>query len=44
MHLTLPGDPQFGRDYGPWTAFSILVAWAAAALTGGYLLLHRRDA
>lgn len=45
MHLTGPqGDPRFGHDYGPWGALSILVAWTAAALVGGYLALSRRDA
>nr|WP_260407598.1 ABC transporter permease [Planomonospora venezuelensis] len=44
MHLTLPGDPRFGRDYGPWTGMGILVLWTAAALIGGYLVMRRRDA
>lgn len=32
------------RDFGPWTGLAILVAWTAAALIGGYLVLRRRDA
>jgi hypothetical protein len=45
MHLTgPPGDPRFGRDYGPWTRVGILVLWTSAALIGGYLVLRRRDA
>ncbi|BAC68644.1 ABC transporter permease [Streptomyces avermitilis] len=39
-----PGDGRFGPDYGPSTALVILLAWTAAALTGGYLVLRRRDA
>jgi ABC-type transport system involved in multi-copper enzyme maturation permease subunit len=44
LHLTTPGDPQFGRDYGAWTGMGIMALWAAAALAGGYLILRRRDA
>lgn len=44
MHLTQPGDPQFGRDYGPWEGIGILVLWTAAALVGGWLVMRRRDA
>jgi ABC-2 type transport system permease protein len=45
MHLTgPPGDPRFGRDYGPWTGMAILALWTAAAIVGGYLVLRRRDA
>ncbi|MEU5156975.1 ABC transporter permease [Glycomyces sp. NPDC021274] len=44
MHLTRPGDPQFGRDYGPWEGIGILVLWTAAALVGGWLVMRRRDA
>ncbi|WP_171172140.1 ABC transporter permease [Streptomyces sp. I05A-00742] len=29
---------------GPWTGLLVLVCWTAAALTGGHLLLRRRDA
>ncbi|HTE59592.1 MAG TPA: hypothetical protein VK631_04530 [Solirubrobacteraceae bacterium] len=35
----LPGLP-----IGPWAGLGVLVAWAAAALLGGGLLLRRRDA
>jgi ABC-type transport system involved in multi-copper enzyme maturation permease subunit len=45
MHLTgPPGDPQFGRPYGPWTGMGVLALWTAVALLGGYLVLRRRDA
>jgi ABC-type transport system involved in multi-copper enzyme maturation permease subunit len=44
MHLTIPGDPTFGRDYGAWTGVLILVLWTAAALAGGWLAMRRRDA
>ncbi|MFJ7490080.1 ABC transporter permease subunit [Streptomyces sp. NPDC097727] len=30
--------------YGPWGGLGILIAWVAAALVGGYLVLKRRDA
>ncbi|MFE2042184.1 ABC transporter permease subunit [Streptomyces sp. NPDC059477] len=30
--------------YGPWGGLAIMVAWVAAALVGGYVLLKRRDA
>lgn len=44
MHLTgPPGDPRFGRPYGPWTGLALLVLWTGAALLGGYLVLRRRD-
>jgi ABC-type transport system involved in multi-copper enzyme maturation permease subunit len=39
-----PGDPDYMRDFGPWTGLAILAAWAALALLGGYLVLRRRDA
>jgi ABC-2 type transport system permease protein len=32
------------RAFGPWTALGIVLAWTAAALAGGYLVLRRRDA
>ncbi|MGW0660142.1 ABC transporter permease subunit [Streptodolium elevatio] len=45
MHLTGPqDDPRFAHDYGVWGALAILLAWTAAALTGGCLTLYRRDA
>ncbi|MCD0443781.1 ABC transporter permease [Glycomyces sp. A-F 0318] len=43
MHMTVPGDPQFGRPYGPWEGIAILVLWTAAALAGGWLSMRRRD-
>ncbi|MES9591021.1 MULTISPECIES: ABC transporter permease [unclassified Streptomyces] len=30
--------------YGPWGGLGILLAWVAAALLGGYLVLKKRDA
>ncbi|MFF9815894.1 ABC transporter permease [Streptomyces sp. NPDC014006] len=30
--------------YGPWGGLGIMVAWVAAVLAGGYVLLKRRDA
>ncbi|MEU6516792.1 ABC transporter permease subunit [Streptomyces sp. NPDC046978] len=30
--------------YGPWGGLGIMVLWVAAALTGGYALLKKRDA
>jgi ABC-2 type transport system permease protein len=44
MHVTVPGDPRFGRDYGAWTGVGILVLWTAAALAGGWFSMRRRDA
>ncbi len=44
LHLTRPGDPRFGRDFGPWTGVAIMTLWTVAALLGGYLVLRRRDA
>lgn len=44
MHIVPPGDPQFARDYGPWTGLAIMALWAAAALAAGYVAVRRRDA
>lgn len=45
MHLTAPdNDPNFGRDYGPWTGLGIVALWTAAALLGGFLTMRHRDA
>ncbi|MEU5874784.1 ABC transporter permease [Glycomyces sp. NPDC047369] len=44
MHLTVPGDAHFGRDYGPWEGIAILVLWTVAALIGGWIAMRRRDA
>ncbi|MGW5345481.1 ABC transporter permease subunit [Streptomyces sp. NPDC004050] len=30
--------------YGPWGGFAIMVAWAVAAVVGGFLVLKNRDA
>jgi ABC-type transport system involved in multi-copper enzyme maturation permease subunit len=44
MQVTEP-DRSFltHRDFGPWTGLAILLAWTAASLIGGYLVLRRRD-
>lgn len=34
-------DPS---PYGPWAGMAIMVAWVAAAVLGGYLVLRNRDA
>lgn len=44
MHITVPGDPQFGRDYGAWTGIGILVLWTAAALIGAWASARGKDA
>lgn len=44
MHLTFPGDPQLGRDYGEWTGIGILVLWTGVALAAAWLSMRRRDA
>jgi ABC-2 type transport system permease protein len=45
MRVVRP-DPSFVsyRGFGPWTGLGILILWVIAALTGGYLVLRRRDA
>jgi ABC-2 type transport system permease protein len=35
---------QHGQPYGPWTGFLICLAWTAAALLGGVMVLKKRDA
>ncbi|GHF45420.1 ABC transporter [Kitasatospora xanthocidica] len=35
---------QHGQPYGPWAGFLICLAWTAAALAGGALVLKKRDA
>jgi ABC-2 type transport system permease protein len=42
MHLSGTGG-RFGRPFGPWTGLAIMLAWTAAALTCGYLVLVRTD-
>ncbi|MFG3657519.1 ABC transporter permease [Streptomyces sp. NPDC047706] len=42
MQVVTPvGDDS---PYGPWGGLGIMVLWVVAALTGGYVLLKRRDA
>ncbi|MEV5600793.1 ABC transporter permease subunit [Streptomyces sp. NPDC052299] len=44
MHIAAPsGDSRFGPGYGPVTALGVLLAWTAASLLGGYLVLRGRD-
>ncbi|WP_416976862.1 ABC transporter permease [Streptomyces sp. T028] len=42
MQVVTPVDDS--TPYGPWGGLAIMVAWVAAALAGGWLLLRRRDA
>ena len=42
-HLSGTGGGHFGRPFGPWTGMAIMLAWTAAALTCGYLVLARTD-
>ncbi|GAA4864706.1 ABC transporter permease subunit [Kitasatospora terrestris] len=35
---------QSGQPYGPWAGFAVCLAWTAAALLGGALVLKKRDA
>ncbi|MFD9910157.1 ABC transporter permease [Streptomyces sp. NPDC059063] len=42
MQVKTPFDDD--TPYGPWGGLGIMVAWTAAALLGGYLLLKKRDA
>jgi ABC-2 type transport system permease protein len=46
MMRVVEPDPSFisYRGFGPWTALAILLLWTTAALAGGALVLHRRDA
>ncbi|MFJ9683847.1 ABC transporter permease subunit [Streptomyces sp. NPDC101194] len=45
MHIAgPPSDGRYGPGYGSGAALAILLAWTAAALIGGYLVLRRRDA
>lgn len=39
-----PDNDRFGPDYTSGTALAILVAWTAAAVLGGYVVLRHRDA
>ncbi|MET9292400.1 ABC transporter permease subunit [Streptomyces sp. NPDC003077] len=40
---TVP-DPGDGTPYGPWGGLGIMLAWTAAAVLCGYVLLKKRDA
>ncbi|MFI7503705.1 ABC transporter permease [Streptomyces sp. NPDC049687] len=42
MQVVIPVDDS--TPYGPWGGLAIMVAWVAAALAGGCVLLQRRDA
>lgn len=42
-HFSGAGAGHFARPYGPWTGMAIMLAWVAAALIGGYLVLARTD-
>lgn len=44
LHMTVPGDPQFGRDYSAWGGIGILVLWTAAALAAAWWSMRRSDA
>lgn len=43
MHLNGPGGGRFSRPFGPWTGMAIMLAWTAAVLLCGYLVLARTD-
>jgi ABC-2 type transport system permease protein len=43
-HLSGTGTGHFSRPFGPWTGMAIMLAWTAAALACGYLVLARTDA
>jgi ABC-2 type transport system permease protein len=43
MHLTEPGAGRFSRPFGPWAGMAIMLAWVAAAVICGYLVLARAD-
>lgn len=42
-HLSGTGSGHFGRPYGGWTGMAIMLAWTAAALSAGYVVLARTD-
>lgn len=42
--MQVVGPLDDGTPYGPWGGLAIMVAWVAAAVLGGYVLLKRRDA
>ncbi|MEU1177510.1 ABC transporter permease [Streptomyces sp. NPDC005820] len=42
MQVVTPVDDS--TPYGPWGGLAIMVAWVAAAVAGGWLLLRKRDA
>jgi ABC-2 type transport system permease protein len=44
MHMNGPGGGRFSRPYSPWAGMAIMLAWTAAALACGYLVLARADA
>ena len=42
-HLSGTGSGHFSRPFGPWTGMAIMLAWTAAALCCGYVVLARAD-
>lgn len=42
--MRVVNDPTDHSPYGPWGGLFIMVAWVAAALLGGYVVIKRRDA
>jgi len=42
MQVVTPVDND--TPHGPWGGLAIMLAWVAAALLGGYVLLKKRDA
>jgi ABC-2 type transport system permease protein len=43
VHLSGSSGGRFSRPFGPWTGMAIMLAWTAAALVCGYLVLARTD-
>lgn len=43
VHLSGSSGGHFSRPFGPWTGMAIMLAWTAAALICGYLVLARTD-
>ena len=43
-HLSGTGGAHFARPFSPWTGMGIMLAWTAAIVSCGYLVLARTDA